>query len=106
MPAAAASVAVAAPQPVRAILRRILALAAPTSINAALQIAAQVAETWLAARQGTIALAAWAVVLPFVLLMQQMSTGAMGGGVVSAVARALGARRRDEAAALVLHALL
>lgn len=106
VPAAAASVAVAAPQPVRAILRRILALAAPTSANAALQIAAQVAETWLAARQGTIALAAWAVVLPFVLLMQQMSTGAMGGGVVSAVARALGARRRDEAAALVLHALL
>nr|WP_304502912.1 MATE family efflux transporter [Caldovatus aquaticus] len=90
----------------RTILRRILALAAPTSANAALQAAAQVAETWLAARQGTAALAGWAVALPFVLVMQQMSVGAMGGGVASAVARALGAGRREEAAALVLHALL
>jgi Na+-driven multidrug efflux pump len=46
------------------------------------------------------------VVLPFALLMQMMSTGAMGGGVVSAIARALGAGRRDEASALVLHAVL
>jgi len=38
--------------------------------------------------------------------MQMMSAGAMGGGVASAVARALGAGRRDEAAALVLHAVL
>ncbi len=96
----------APPPPMRAILRRILALAAPTSANAALQAVAQLAETWLAARQGTVALAGWAVCLPFVLLLQQMSVGAMGGGVVSAIARALGARRRDEAAALVLHALL
>jgi Na+-driven multidrug efflux pump len=45
------------------------------------------------------------VLLPFALLMQQMSTGAMGGGVVSAVARALGGGRRDEASALVAHAV-
>lgn len=44
--------------------------------------------------------------LPFALMLQQMSAGAMGGGVVSAIARALGAGRRDEASALVLHALL
>src|SRR3712207_5083173 len=90
----------------RTILRSILALAAPTSLVAALQAASQLAETWLAARQGTTALAGWAVVLPFALLLQQMSAGAMGGGVVSAIARALGAGRRDEASALVLHALL
>jgi Na+-driven multidrug efflux pump len=94
------------PPSLRELLRRILALAAPTSANAALQAVAQIAETWLAARQGTAALAGWAVALPFVLLMQQMSVGAMGGGVVSATARALGAGRRDEASALVLHALL
>jgi Na+-driven multidrug efflux pump len=88
------------------LLRNILALAAPTSLVAALQVAAQLAETWLAARQGTAALAGWAVVLPFALLLQQMSTGAMGGGVVSAIARALGARRVEEASALVLHAVL
>ena len=87
-------------------LRGILVLAAPTSLIALLQAAAQLAETWLAARQGTAALAGWAVVLPFALLLQQMSAGAMGGGVVSAIARALGAGRREEASALVLHAML
>ena len=88
------------------LLSRILALAAPTSLVALLQIIAQLAETWIAARQGTAALAGWAVVLPFALLLQQMSTGAMGGGVVSAIARSLGAGRTQDASALVLHALL
>ena len=82
------------------LLRRILALAAPTTLLAAVQSFGQLFETWLAARQGTAALAGWAVVLPFALLLQQMSAGAMGGGVVSAIARALGAKRPDEAAAL------
>jgi hypothetical protein len=45
-------------------------------------------------------------VLPFALLMQMMSAGAMGGGVVSAIARALGAGRREDASAMVLHAIL
>src|SRR5919206_3842807 len=89
----------------RTILRGILALAAPTSLVAALQVIAQLFETWLAARQGTAALAGWAVVLPFALLLQMMSAGAMGGGVVSATARALGAKKPDEAGALVLHAV-
>lgn len=51
---------------------------------------AQRVETALAARQGTAALAAWAVLMPVVLRLSQMSAGAMGGGVVSAVAHALG----------------
>jgi len=70
------------------------------------QGAALVCETVLAGSLGTGALAAYALVLPFALLMAFMSTGAMGGGVSSAVARALGAGRRREAAALVGHALL
>ncbi|MGG5809050.1 MATE family efflux transporter [Falsiroseomonas sp. CW058] len=90
----------------RSRLRAILTLAAPTALVSILQVAAQLFETWLAARQGTAALAGWAVVLPFALLMQMMSAGAMGGGVVSAIARALGAGRREEASALVLHAAL
>ncbi|WP_431282559.1 MATE family efflux transporter [Humitalea sp. 24SJ18S-53] len=97
---------VPAPPAISGIFRQILALAAPTSLVAAIQATAQIIETVLAARQGTAALAGWAVVLPFALLMQQMSTGAMGGGVVSAIARALGAGRRDDASALVLHAML
>ncbi len=92
--------------PARALLRQIGRLAAPTSALALLQVGAQLVETTLAARQGTAALAGWAVLLPFALLLAQMSTGAMGGGVVAAVARALGAQRREEASALVLHAML
>ncbi len=92
--------------PVRELLRRILALAAPTTMVVLLQAGGQLAETWLAARQGTTALSAWAVVLPFALMMQQMSAGAMGGGVVSAIARTLGAGNRDEASGLVVHALI
>ena len=39
--------------------------------------------------------------VPGVMLMQMISAGAMGGGISSAIARALGAGRRDEADALV-----
>ncbi len=95
-----------APPALGALFRRIWVLAAPTTAVAALQSAAQLVEPWLAARQGTAALAGWAVVLPFALLMMQMSTGAMGGGVVSAIARALGAGKREEASTLVVHALV
>jgi Na+-driven multidrug efflux pump len=94
------------PADARSPLRQILQLAAPTSALSLLQVAAQLIETVLASRQGTAALAAWAVLLPFALLLAQMSTGAMGGGVVAAVARALGGQRRDDASALVLHAML
>jgi len=101
-----AGTAVTAPLPGRAALARaILVLAAPTTLGSALQSASMLAETWLAARQGTLALAGWAVVLPFSLLLGMMSAGAMGGGVSSATARALGAHRPEEASALVRHAL-
>lgn len=96
----------AAPAAASVLLRQIGALAAPTTALSMLQVGAQLVETVLAARQGTAALAGWAVLLPFALLLAQMSTGAMGGGVVAAVARALGGQRRDEASALVLHAML
>src|SRR5437667_8470732 len=39
------------------------------------------------------------------MLMQMMSAGAVGGGISSAIARALGAGRRADADALVVHAL-
>jgi len=40
------------------------------------------------------------------MLMQMMSSGAMGGGVSSAIARALGSGRSADADATILHALL
>src|SRR5262249_31713098 len=63
-------------------------------------------ETWWVSHLGTDALAGMALVFPVVMLMQMVSAGAMGGGISSAVARALGGGRRDEADALVLHAVV
>ncbi|MDH5540228.1 MAG: MATE family efflux transporter, partial [Rhizobacter sp.] len=55
---------------------------------------------------GTDALAGMALVFPVLMLMQMTSAGAMGGGIASAIARALGAGRRADADALVAHAML
>jgi Na+-driven multidrug efflux pump len=53
--------------------------------------------TWWVSHLGTDALAGMAVVFPVVMLMQMMSQGAMGGGISSSIARALGAGRQEEA---------
>jgi putative MATE family efflux protein len=65
-----------------------------------------IAETYFFGRLGTEALAGFALVFPFMMLMTMMAAGGMGGGVAAATARALGAGRRDDARALVLHALV
>ncbi|APW40440.1 MATE family efflux transporter [Rhodoferax koreense] len=62
-------------------------------------------ETWFISRLGNQALAGAALVTPLLMLMQNMSQGAMGGGISSAIARALGGGRQDEADRLVWHAL-
>ena len=69
------------------------------------QAATGLIETFWVGMLGTDALAGMALVFPGVMLMQMFSAGAMGGGISSAIARALGAGRREEADALVLHAL-
>jgi putative MATE family efflux protein len=63
-------------------------------------------ETYFIGKLGTESLAGVALAFPVVMLMQMMSAGAMGGGISSAIARALGARRREDADALALHALV
>lgn len=63
-------------------------------------------ETWWLSYLGTDTLAGMAIVFPVVMLMQMMSGGAIGGGIASAIARAIGAGRQAEADALVLHALV
>jgi putative MATE family efflux protein len=63
-------------------------------------------ETYFVGKLGGDALAAMALVFPIVMLMQMSSAGAIGGGIASSIARALGARRRDDADALVLHAMV
>lgn len=83
----------------------LLRMAVPNLAVMLAQAAAGLIETWFVGKLGTDALAGLALVFPLVMLMQMMSAGAMGGGIASAIARALGARRRGDADSLVLHAL-
>src|SRR6266704_3673405 len=69
------------------------------------QAAVGLIETYFVGKLGTDALAGVALVFPALMLMQMMSAGAMGGGISSAIARALGAGRRRDANALAAHAL-
>lgn len=55
---------------------------------------------------GADALAGIALVFPLSMLMLQMSAGGIGGATTAAVARALGAGRRDDAGRLAQQALL
>ena len=84
----------------------LLRLGAPNVLVMLAQAGVGLMETYFVGKLGTDALAGMALVFPAVMLMQMTSAGAMGGGIASAIARALGARRRNDADALVLHALL
>jgi MATE family, multidrug efflux pump len=84
----------------------LLALAAPNAAVTLLQSGVSVLDAYFVARLGADAIAGVSLVFPVVMLMQTMSSGGMGGGVSSAVARALGAGRRADADALATHALL
>ena len=81
-------------------------LAAPNMLVMLAQTSVGLIETYFVGKLGTDALAGVALVFPVVMLMQMMSAGAMGGGISSAIARALGAGRRADADALALHALV
>jgi putative MATE family efflux protein len=63
------------------------------------------AETWFVSFLGTDAVAGVALVFPLFMLMTMMSNGGIGGGVSSAVARALGGGRTKDAEALAAHAV-
>lgn len=88
------------------ILRTLLSLAWPNMIALSAGTCVVIAETSYIGRLGVEALAAMALVFPFVILTMTMSGGAMGGGVASAIARALGAGDVDRASTLASHALL
>src|SRR5207237_443325 len=88
------------------IVPTLLRMAWPNVLVMGAQAATGLIETYWVGRLGTDALAGMALVFPGVMLMQMISAGAMGGGISSAIARALGSRRRDEADALVLHAVV
>jgi MATE family, multidrug efflux pump len=88
------------------ILRTLRWLAWPNVIALSAGTCVVIAETSYIGRLGVESLAAMALVFPFVILTMTMSGGAMGGGVSSAIARALGAGDKARASALAVHALM
>ena len=88
------------------LLPLLLRLAAPNVLVMLAQASTGLIETYFVGKLGTDALAGMAVVFPGYMLMTMMSGGAMGGGISSSIARALGAHRRADADALVMHALI
>ena len=66
---------------------------------------AAIAETAYVGKLGVASLAGMALVFPMVMLQLMLSGGAMGGGVSSAVSRALGAGDGTRANALAVHAM-
>jgi Na+-driven multidrug efflux pump len=85
------------------VLPTLLRLSAPNVLNL-LAIAGMITFDGLfLGRLGPDALAGVSLAFPFVMLIQHTAASGMGGGVSSAIARALGAGRRDVADALTLH---
>jgi len=84
----------------------LLRLATPTIAVLVIQTFVGITESYFVGHLGTDALAGVSLVFPVLMLMTMMSNGGIGGGVASAVARALGGGRRHDADALVLHALV
>lgn len=85
--------------------RLILRMASPSALAFLVQAGVSMAETGFIARLGLAPLAAMALMLPALMLMQMLANGAIGGAVSSAVARALGRGDRAAAGALIWHAL-
>ena len=88
------------------ILSTLLRLALPTMVVLLAQTAVNIAEAYYVGFLGTDALAGVAMVFPIFMLMTMMSNGGVGSGVASSVARAVGAGRKDDADALVFHAIV
>jgi Na+-driven multidrug efflux pump len=85
------------------VLSTLLRLSAPNVLNL-LAIGGMITFDGLfVGRLGPDALAGVSLAFPFVMLIQHTAASGMGGGVSSAIARALGAGRRDVADALAFH---
>src|SRR5215470_9154586 len=85
--------------------RTMVRLAVPNVVVMVVQAAVGLIETYFVGKLGTDALAGMALVFPLFMLVQMISAGAMGGGILSAIARALGSGRRGDAGVLAWHAV-
>jgi putative MATE family efflux protein len=88
------------------IVPTLLRLSAPGVLLVAFQSLVSVGDTYFVGRLGTAPLAGLSLVFPLLMLLQMTSAGAMGGGVSSAIARALGSGNAPAARRLVVHALV
>ena len=88
------------------IVGMLLKLAVPNSIAVITMTSIMLADARFVGQLGTAALASLAVVFPFQSLLQMMAAGAIGGGVTSSVARALGAGNREKAQEAAWHSLI
>jgi putative MATE family efflux protein len=89
------------------IVSTLLRLAAPNVVvNVVLIAVTATVDAHFVGRLGPSALAGLVLVFPVLMLMQQMANSSMGGAVASAIARAIGSGRRDDASALVIHGLV
>jgi putative MATE family efflux protein len=88
------------------ILPTLLRLAVPNVFAMLAATAVGIGETLYVGLLGKTELAAMALVFPLVMLMQMFSAGAMGGGVSSAISRAVGGGNAERARALAVHALV
>ena len=84
----------------------LIRLALPNIALAIISTTAMVMDTFYVGQLGVAPLAALALVLPTQTLMQMISSGAMGGGISSAVARAMGAGDVARAERVMAHALV
>lgn len=87
------------------IVPMILRLAVPNVLIMLTQASTGLIETWWVSKLGSDALAGMALVFPALMLMTTFSGGALGGSIASAVARALGGGRHEDADSLVIHAV-
>ena len=84
----------------------LLRLAAPNVLTLLAFAGVITFDGFFLGRIGTNALAGASLAFPWVMMVLQTTNSGMGVGVSSAIARALGAGRRDRADALVFHAFL
>lgn len=85
--------------------RTLLVMAIPNILVMMAQASTGLIETWWLSRLGEDALAGIALVFPGYMMMTMLSAGAVGGGISSAIARALGRADLAGAQRLVAHAL-
>jgi putative MATE family efflux protein len=88
------------------ILPTLARLSAPGLLLVLFQTMVSIGDTYFVSKLGTEPLAGLALVFPLLMLLQMTSAGAMGGGVASAIARALGAGEAAMARRLLVHALV